>query len=277
MTKAPAFQLYANDWLSSTRITLMTPAQEGAYIRLLCYAWNDPHCSIPDDDQQLSVLSRLGEGWFNGGSQVVRACFKQHPTIAGRLINERLSEEREKQAIWHEKSRQGGLKSGESRRKRDVASVKGGSKGGSRVVEPNTNSSSSSSIYIYSKAEKPPHSEQIVTEIELAALAGTTNTSLTTLGSKRLFAFEREACEMKTNQINFGLLPRFAEWFAENDWRGKKGQPPTTALICQLWEPFLASHNGNGRVRQQYCGHCNYGWLLDESGAKRCPCVEAQS
>ena len=39
MGKSPAFQFYPNDWLSSPRITMMSPAEEGAYIRLLCYDW----------------------------------------------------------------------------------------------------------------------------------------------------------------------------------------------------------------------------------------------
>lgn len=120
----------------------MTPEQEGGYIRLLCYAWADPDCSLPDDDQILSSLSRLNEGWFNGGSTVVRQCFKQ---VNGRLVNMRLVAEREKQRIWSEKSRQGGLKSAASRTSEAL-------KGGSQMVEPNGNSSSSSSS---SKEETP--------------------------------------------------------------------------------------------------------------------------
>ena len=56
--RSPAFQFYPNDWLSSQNITLMTPAEEGAYIRLLCYAWADPDCSIPNDDE---ILARSEE------------------------------------------------------------------------------------------------------------------------------------------------------------------------------------------------------------------------
>lgn len=137
--KSPAFQFYPNEWLGSTNITLMSPAEEGAYIRLLCIAWNDPDCSITSDDKELSILSRLGEGWFKDGSRVVLKCFNQHPTKPGRLVNNRLLEEREKQRKWREKSSEGGKKSAESRRK-DI------SKGGARVVQPKVNSSSSSSI-----------------------------------------------------------------------------------------------------------------------------------
>ncbi len=73
--RAPAFQFYAGDHLGDPRIALMTPAQEGAYIRLLAYAWMDPDGSLPDDDEALAHLSRLAEGWFGGGSLRVRSCF----------------------------------------------------------------------------------------------------------------------------------------------------------------------------------------------------------
>lgn len=125
-----AFLMHPNDWLSSTKISLMTPAQEGAYIRLLCHAWNDPDCSLPDDDTQLAMLSRMGEGWLKGGSALVRSCFEPHPTKPGRLHNKRLTAERAKCNSWSEKSRLGGLKSAESRR----SESKGGTKGGSTTV-----------------------------------------------------------------------------------------------------------------------------------------------
>lgn len=135
MAKSPAFQFYPSDWLASRKVAMMTPEQEGAYIRLLCYMWNDPDCSLPDDDEELAHLSRLREGWLKGGSSVVRKCFMQHPTKAGFLTHDRLLAEREKQTKWREKSAEGGKKSAETRAEK-------GAKGGSRVVEPNGNTSS---------------------------------------------------------------------------------------------------------------------------------------
>lgn len=128
MERSPAFQFYPNDWLSSTVIATMTPAEEGAYIRLMCYAWNDEHCSIPDDDEVLAKLSRLGEGWFKGGSQMVRRCFVPDVNNPGRLVNKRLLKEREKQERWRAKSAEGGRKSAETRRYK--------AKGGSTTLEP---------------------------------------------------------------------------------------------------------------------------------------------
>lgn len=149
-SKPPAFQFYPGDWLSSPRVMLMTPEQEGAYVRLLCYDWSSD--GIPDDDATLSVLSRLGEGWFKGGSTVVKGCFIPHPEKPGFLTNNRLKEERKKQKEWAKKSSDGGIKSAQSRRNKKL-------KGGSiclepnlnRPVEPNANSSSSSSSSKFSR------------------------------------------------------------------------------------------------------------------------------
>lgn len=149
MASRPSFQFYPADWLSSRKVALMTPAQEGAYIRLLCYCWDDPDCTLPDDDAQLAVLSRLGEGWFDGGSDAVLWCFEAHPSINGRLTNGRLMAEREKQDAWREKSAEGGRKSGKARRLQSK-------KGGSRVVEPKGNSSTPSSSATSTPSDKTP-------------------------------------------------------------------------------------------------------------------------
>jgi uncharacterized protein YdaU (DUF1376 family) len=112
MGKAPAFQFYADDWLGSTKIALMSPAEEGAYIRLLAHAWNSDDCAIPDDDGALSILSRLGGAWA-GSSEVIRSCFRASKN--GRLINDRLLEERKKQ-LKHQKAMSNAGKAGAAKR-----------------------------------------------------------------------------------------------------------------------------------------------------------------
>jgi len=124
MSKDPAFPFYASDWLGSTKRAVLTPAQRGAYIDLLCHQWGDKTCSLEDDDQLLAALSGLNEGWFNGGSAMLRKCFPPHPDLVGRIANPRLLELRAERDRWVEKSREGGRKSGLARKKRQR---KGGS------------------------------------------------------------------------------------------------------------------------------------------------------
>ena len=127
MPKSPAFQFYPKDWLGSTKVDLMTLEEQGGYLRLLCHAWNNEGCDLPDDDDKLSKLSRLHEGWFNGSSEIIKECFLLKK---GRLVSERLLEERKKQQEWAEKSSKGGKKSAELRKTKDLES-----KGGVRVVD----------------------------------------------------------------------------------------------------------------------------------------------
>jgi uncharacterized protein YdaU (DUF1376 family) len=137
--KSPAFQFYPADWLSSRDVLLMTPAEEGAYIHMLALAWLEIDCGLPDDDRQLAQLSRLGTKAWKRSSTILRSKFRSE---GGRLFNDRLLQEREKQEVWRRKSSEGGKLSAATKRK-------GWFKGGSRVVEkclqPNLNSSSSSS------------------------------------------------------------------------------------------------------------------------------------
>ena len=130
MNKPPAFQFYPKDWLSSRKVLMMNLEQEGAYIRLLCYCWDSGDCSLPGDEQELALMSRLGEGWFKGGSAILLKCFVPHPEKDGFLTNQRLYDELVKQREWKQKSSEGGKKSAEKRKE---------SKGGSRVVQPKAN------------------------------------------------------------------------------------------------------------------------------------------
>ena len=93
----PDMPLYVNDWLSSMAVSMMTPAEEGAYFRLLCHAWNEPDCSLPDDDATLAKLSRLGDAWQQDSGARIRACFKPDPARPGRIFNERERKIRQRQ------------------------------------------------------------------------------------------------------------------------------------------------------------------------------------
>ena len=88
----PWFPCYASDWLSSARIAAMTAAQEGAYHRLLCLAWNDKDCSLPSDREALASMSKLTLEHL----EPVLICFEPHPTLKKRLHNPRLTKEWEK-------------------------------------------------------------------------------------------------------------------------------------------------------------------------------------
>jgi hypothetical protein len=71
---------------------------------------------LPDDDDKLAALSGMGDVWMKGGSTTLPQFFEPHPRRAGCLTNPRLELERQRQDTWRNKSRQGGINSGASRR-----------------------------------------------------------------------------------------------------------------------------------------------------------------
>lgn len=82
MAKPIWFPLYANDFLASNKVSLMTTEEIGAYFLLLCRAWMDEKCRLPSDDVSLKQMGR-----FTGDLTRVRACFFEKN---GFLYNERL-------------------------------------------------------------------------------------------------------------------------------------------------------------------------------------------
>lgn len=155
---SPAFQFYPADWLADENVSLMTMEEEGAYIRSLCYCWREG--SIPSDPDKLARL--LGKGGSTTLATVVQRCFVISPNDGSRMLHMKLESERSKQAAWKEKSAAGGKRSGVARRKAlktlsqiDAPKIEGWFKGGSRVVEPNGNSSSSSLFSSLSSFKTP--------------------------------------------------------------------------------------------------------------------------
>lgn len=137
--KAPAFQFYPQDYLSSSRVAVMTLEEEGAYIRLLCYCWTMG--SIPKDPVLCARLA--GKGCSVEAVTNVQRAFNDCSTDSQRLVHDRLEMEREKQRLRRESASNAGKKSGQSRAaKSNDAST---SNGRSTDVQRNGNTSSSSS------------------------------------------------------------------------------------------------------------------------------------
>ena len=116
MSENPSFPFYASDWLGSNRRAMMSLAQQAGYVNLLCRQWAEPDCTLPDDDEVLARWSELHEGWFNGGSRLVRLCFPKCAHKPGRIANPKLLAIKKEREEWRAKSRKGGKKSGRVRR-----------------------------------------------------------------------------------------------------------------------------------------------------------------
>jgi len=93
------FPFYASDWLSDERVQVIPLESQGAYIRLLATQWVEG--SIPQDDYHLSRLLGIPHSEWLEFSHEVRQFFVD--AGEGRLKNERLESERDKQLRHHKR------------------------------------------------------------------------------------------------------------------------------------------------------------------------------
>lgn len=131
------FFFYIDDWLSSKQIEKMDAYEERGYLRLiLAAASEEGPPSIPDDDEELAILSKLGSQWWKPtkdkdkrlgekrSGQKLRECwtFKPENAFAGRLYNKKLYEAWKKQKDFADAKSEAGKK-GNSKRWGDRKSV----------------------------------------------------------------------------------------------------------------------------------------------------------
>jgi uncharacterized protein YdaU (DUF1376 family) len=106
--KSPAFQFYPKDFLSSTKVQRMSLTEVGAYTMLLAYCWLDG--SITADVRELARILKVPPKQFERmWAGPLSECFTPK---SGRLVNERLEDERRTQAKFRAKMSENGKKGG---------------------------------------------------------------------------------------------------------------------------------------------------------------------
>jgi uncharacterized protein YdaU (DUF1376 family) len=119
--KAPAFQLYAAEFLADENVRAMSLAERGAYITLMCFCWREGSITVV-----VSLLARLCDSTADEFAPIwegVKARFVPHAEDPTRLIHLRLEKERRKQAAWRKKSSDGGKKGANIRWKHNLRNI----------------------------------------------------------------------------------------------------------------------------------------------------------
>jgi len=229
INKSPAFQFYPGDFLSDENVISMTFEERGVYITLLCNCWIQG--SIPGDHAK---ILKLLPG-FPGASlpKIVMDRFKTDPENLGRLVNNRLEKEREKQEDYHKKKSDSGKKGAQKRWEKEQ------NNNSAAIVSPLANDSSSS-------PSSSPSSSSHHKPSEISEKSKSKNKELETLWSKCL--------EMIKSQI---LPESYDQWFSETFpsylqggilFIGVPNQFVRKALIENYREPvelFLQEISGN--------------------------------
>lgn len=99
------FPFYPSDYLSSATVQCMSLEQQGAYVRLLCYMWKTPDCTLPND---VEVLIRLiGDSERDLVGDLVQMSMKVSDD-GKTFTNERLKKEFDKAHETYRKQVEGG-------------------------------------------------------------------------------------------------------------------------------------------------------------------------
>lgn len=178
MNKAPAFQFYPKDWLEF-KVQRMSLAAQGAYIKILCYMWNDSkdQCSILDDNDLISrAISTTVEQWLKLREEIQR---ENDPILQeknGYLVSARLRHEATKQRKYRKTQSDKGKKSAQQR-------LNNGSTAVEPLYQPEGNPSSSSSSS-KEKDKNKSQPEKPVASVEALRLAVTLREAIQERDSK---------------------------------------------------------------------------------------------
>src|SRR5208282_6105998 len=110
--KQPYLPFYVSDYLSDAKVQRMSTLEEGAYLRLLFFAWCDERKSLLDDEEELACLAKLSVEEFREHRDRIMAPF--HKNGDERWHQKRLEIEwaalESKQKAWSEAGRLGNEK-----------------------------------------------------------------------------------------------------------------------------------------------------------------------
>lgn len=259
MPKAPAFQLYAQDFDMDTGA--WTAQEVGVYLRLLLYEWvNGP---IPDDIDRLARIARhtvnrrwraeFIEIWKTVGTKFCSAreyytngvknvtTFPQN--FDGKLVNVRLEKTREEQEEYFRKlsesGRLGGLKAQDKKRLQQS--------------NPSSNPLSEASSEVPSKIERlqSSSSSSITTNT-------TTKERSKDLGVKRFTPPTLEEVKIYCLERGKGVDPeRWMDHYLSNGWKVGKALAPMKdwKAAVRTWEGGNNGNGNQGRIKRDTGRH----------------------
>lgn len=118
MAEYPALMLWTDAYLADT--THLSAEEHGVYLLLLMAAWRTPDCSLPDDDDRLARMARVGlKKW-----RQVRAVMEQFWTVENKCwTQKRLLKERARSDMLRSRQSDAGKASALKRKETPPTSV----------------------------------------------------------------------------------------------------------------------------------------------------------
>jgi len=271
MNNAPAYQMYAGDWIKHRSVRLMEDYQRGWYIQLLNEAWDgSPQCMLPNNDamlQKLACVSELARSQrdFNDRWKAVRSMFN----VDGEYVyNERQLEELAGQKQRRQAAIKAGNASAKAREKKrkelQLLKRKHLNDGNGRSTDaqregnekPTLQSSTAPSSSGYTSPPIPPKGGQQKKR------------------KKRLTVAEKKRMKV---EVNSDTMRRIGRWFGRNPdtlWSRYEAEAldqlsPIDPSELDLLESYYMPADGNKEYRRKDVGTLLNNWTgeLDRASA----------
>lgn len=219
--KTSGFSFSPSEYLANQQIQMMSLEEEGVYIRLLSYCWQNG--SVPRDPDQAARL--VGKG---ASTTVVASVLRlfQPTENPHDLIHSDLQQQRDRLMHWKEKSAAGGRKSAASR------------KGGSTTLEAVVQKASSTMRF---DTENPPNPTSSSPKFAPPMTRKPASEPLEIDSEASQEVFERQA-------IAVGLLATDGA-FLHRQWRSRDSE--LRAGLTSGWRQLMAAWKEQGRFPSQ--------------------------
>lgn len=243
-TTAPAFQFYAKDFLSSSKVQRMTLTEVGVYIILLAHNWLSG--GIPTDPAEIGKIVKLPAVRFRKmWAGPLSECFVKR---GAHLTNPRIEQERQKQIAFRERQSVNGKKGGRVSQALEVG--KATDKG---LVSPCVMESADSSA-LSGSLEKGDVAFAAFRDAYPGArrkggalVEGWFLSAATQAGGVAALMAALENHKASEQWSNPRMIPGMDVWLAEERWRQEL--PPAGAVTASANNPKTA---GNHAVLQRF-------------------------
>ena len=121
---SPCFLFWPKDWLSNLKVAAMPLAAQGAYIRLLCYCWENG--SVPSDVPCLARLIGEERSVVEDLRESLLSVFENHPSRPGHWRQAKLERVRRDAQARRAKKSAAGKKGAAARWRPDGNGMTGG-------------------------------------------------------------------------------------------------------------------------------------------------------
>ena len=221
--RAPAFQLYPQDFISSLDVQMMSAAEVGAYCLLLFNSWTQARQGyLPNDEAQLRYISRLSAEEWKQSKKKLLAKFTVTPDKKFRF-NPRLVSEADKRCQFLERQAENGKRGGRPRKDAAEAPLK------ADFTETQNNPSLSQPLEVANPTESSSTSTSTSTSIERSTNADSATPSSAAAALK--------ADKEKEKELDF-----LAFWLAYHGNLSKRGSKSKAKAKWQTLNATTRAH-----------------------------------